>query len=148
MTMRNHIRLIAVLIGLTSMAGILGSTTPFAFAQDVTLSPGIELNTGQVINVIIIGGVAGLLVAYQGYSKSPNDFDSVRFVNGVLNAVLASIPLALATALTTDLNAVGYVNVFFASAGLGGIISKARQTSISSNATDEEIQAILDSRGQ
>lgn len=137
-------KLLAVLIIAGLAIGL--STNQYAEAQEIELVEGVELNTTQVIYIIIIGGVAGVIVAWQGYDKSPNDFDKILFINGVRDAVLASIPIALTTALTMELNAVGYVIVFFAAMGLGDRISKARKASIPSNATPEEIQAILDAR--
>lgn len=138
-------KLLAIMIIAALAIGL--TTNQFAEAQDIVISEGIELNTTQVIYVIIIGSVGGVIVAWQGYDKSPNDFDKILFINGVRDAVLASVPIAIATALTIELNAVGYVLVFFATMGLGSRITTARKSSIPSNATDEEIQAILDARG-
>ncbi len=119
-----------------------------AHGQTLEIAEGLTLSTNQVVIIIGIGSLAGLVKAWQGYDKSPNDFDLLKFVNGVRDNILVSLPLALGAALAMpDLHAVGYVMIFFAVMGGAGLGKKIRQTSIPSNATDEEIEKILESRG-
>lgn len=134
--------LLLVAIGISS--GFLADQ--FAQAQEFELTPNVKLDTNQVIIVIIIGTVGGIVRAWQGYDKSPNDFDFVEFIRGVRQAVLISIPIALSSAIMMELNAYGYVVVFFAVIGGTQTLNTALRPSIPSNATEEEIEAILNRR--
>ena len=126
---------------------IITSATNLAFGQSIQISEGITLSTDQVVFIIGIGALAGTIKAWQGYDKSPNNFDLLRFVNGVRDNILIAIPIAFGAALTMpELHAVGYVMIFFAVIGAAGFAQKSREKSIPSNASDEEIDRILSER--
>jgi len=134
-----------ILVAIASLVGVAASQT--AFGQTIQLNEELELSTDQVIFVIGIGSLAGVIRAWQGYDKSPNDFDWLRFVNGVRDSILISLPVAFGAALALpELHAVGYVMIFFAVVGGTTMAQSARKKSIPSNATPEEIQKVLDER--
>lgn len=130
-----------------SLLCILALTCFVAFdhasAEPVEIIKGMEINSNQAITVVVIGIVAGFLVAYQGYRTTPDDFDALKFFDGVIYAVIGSVPLAIGTAVTVQLDVFGYVTVFFAAIGIGSQIKQSRKTTIPTNATDEEIEAML-----
>lgn len=104
-----------------------------AFAQTVVIQ-GLEINTTQAVTVIFLGVGAGVLVAYQGYRTTKDDWDTLKFFDGVIYSVLASVPLAVGTALTqTELGIFGYVTIFFASLGIGYQIKQSKKSTIPSN---------------
>jgi hypothetical protein len=71
----------------------------------------------------------------------------LKFVNGIRDNVLISIPIAFGAALALpNLHAVGYVMIFFSVIGAAGIAQKAKEKSIPSNASEEEIANILEGR--
>jgi len=126
---------------------IASAATNTAFGQTIAIAEGLELSSTQVIFVIGIGILAGTIRAWQGYDKSPNDFDLLTFANGIRDNVLVAIPIAFGAALTMpDLHAVGYVMIFFSVIGAVSLAHKTRETSIPSNATEEEIENILEKR--
>lgn len=138
-------KLIAILFVAAASFGAL--STQIAFGQSVQIAEGLELSTNQVIYILIIGAFAGIIRAWQGYDKSPNDFDLLYFVNGVRDSILVSIPIAFAAALTLpELNPVGYVMIFFTVFGGASFAATQKKKSIPSNATPEEIEKILESR--
>ena len=128
-----------------SAMGVVSTQT--AFGQSIQITEDLTLSTNQVITVIGIGALAGAIKAWQGYDKSPNDFDLLRFVNGIRDNVLVSIPIAFGAALAIpELHAVGYVMIFFSVIGAASFAQKAREKSIASNASEEEIAKILAER--
>lgn len=138
-------RFFAVLIIASFAIGITATNT--AFGQEITITEDIGLSTTQVAFVVGIGALAGTIRAWQGYDKSPDDFDLLRFVNGIRDNILVAIPIAFGAALAMpELHAVGYVMIFFAVMGAAGFAHKAKQTSIPSNASNEEIERILNER--
>ena len=120
------------------MFGIIGSILIIpefgnAFAQTVEVQ-GIEFDTTQGLIVISLGIGAGVLVAYQGYRTTKEDWDTLKFFDGVIYSVIGAVPLAIGTAITqTDLGIFGYATVFFASLGIGYQIQKSKQPTIPSN---------------
>ena len=130
-----------------SLLSILALTGFVAFdsasAEPVEIIKGIGVNSNQAITIVVIGIVAGFLVAYQGYRTTPDNFDALKFFDGVIYAVIGSVPLAIGTAITVELDVFGYVTVFFAAIGIGSQIKQSRKTTIPTNATDEEIEAIM-----
>jgi len=136
---------LAVLIMVAASIGALSSQT--AFGQSIQITEDLALSTDQVIFIIGIGALAGAIKAWQGYDKSPNDFDLLRFVNGIRDNVLISIPIAFGAALALpEIHAVGYVMIFFSVIGAASFAQKAREKSIPSNASEEEIAKILEER--
>lgn len=123
------------------------ASTQTAFGQSIQITEELSLSTDQVLFVIGIGALAGAIKAWQGYDKSPNDFDLLKFVNGVRDNILVSIPIAFGAALALpEIHAVGYVMIFFSVIGAASFAQKARQTSIPSNASPEDIAKILEER--
>lgn len=136
---------ILAILSIVALAGFV--TSDFASAQEIEIVDGVEINGEQAITVVFIGIAAGFLVAYQGYRTTPEDFDTMKFFDGVIYAVIGAVPLAIGTAMTVNLDVFGYVTIFFAAIGVGSQIKKARQRTIPSNATEEEIEDILKSEG-
>ena len=138
-------RFFAVLIIASFAIGTTATNT--AFGQEIAITEDVGLSTTQVVFVVGIGALAGTIRAWQGYDKSPDDFDLLRFVNGIRDNILVAIPIAFGAALAMpELHAIGYVMIFFAVIGAAGFAHKAKQTSISSNASDDEIERILNER--
>lgn len=136
----------AILFVVASLA-IGTAATQSAFGQSIQITEDLALSTDQVIFVIGIGALAGAIKAWQGYDKSPNDFDLLKFVNGIRDNILVAIPIAFGAALALpEIHAVGYVMIFFAVIGGAGFAQKARQKSIPSNASPEDIAKILEER--
>jgi len=106
------------------------AATPLAFAQenetDTTTDIPIEFTTAEGV-VIFLGLLAGLTTAYlrmrAARSKAIADgkewkFDGTRFIDRVLMAVLASIPLAIGSAAdVVTLNAYTMMMIYLASLG-------------------------------
>jgi hypothetical protein len=111
-----------------------------AFAQEeITESPLDGIAPEQALIVVLLGVGAGFLTAYQGYRTTPEDFDKLKFFDGVIYGIIGSVPLAIGSAMTVELDVFGYVMIFFAAIGVGGQIRKTRQKTIPSNATVTEI---------
>jgi len=139
----------AILLLLVAAFGLGFVGDQFVQAQTIEISEGISLNSSQVVYVIIVGSVAGVLRAWQGYDKSPNDFDVVIFIRNIRNAVLLAIPIALSSAIMLpELNLFGYVMLFFSVVGATDLFNRGQKPSIPTNATEEEIEKILDASGQ
>ena len=120
-------------------------SSQLSFGQEIQITENMTLSSDQVFFIIIIGAVAGTVKAWQGYDKSPKDFDAIRFVNGVRDSILISIPAAFGIALgMPSINAVGYVIVFFGVIGGTVIAQMAKKPSIPSNATPQQINKILE----
>jgi len=130
----------SILVGATS--------TQLSFGESIQITEGLILSGEQVAFIIGIGAFAGLVTAFLGYDKTPNDFDPLLFTKGVIQVILVSVPAAFGVALgMPSINAMGYVIIFFAVVGGRELANKAKQKSIPSNASEEEIQKILDERG-
>lgn len=106
----------------------------FAYAQDEV--PVEDPNTEQSIIIVLLGIGAGALLAYQGYRTTAEDWDSLKFFDGLIMSVLGSVPLAIGAAITsTELNIFGYVLIFFSALGLGQQFLASRKKTIPSNTT-------------
>lgn len=102
-----------------------------AYAQEPV---DIVLDTNQMVIVVGIGFAAGVLQAYQGYRVTKEDWDTLKFFDGIIKNTLASIPLAITAALTqTDMNLFTYVTIFFAATGIAVQYSYARKKTVGSN---------------
>lgn len=132
------------ILGFLSIVALAGFVTlDSAFAEQTKLVQGVDINSDQAMTIVVIGIAAGLLVAYQGYRTTPEDFDKLKFFDGVIYAVIGSVPLAIGASLTVNLDVFGYVTIFFAAIGVGSQIKKTRQKTIPTNATDEQIESML-----
>ena len=86
--------------------------------------------------VIVVGGLAGLVTAYQGIRTTAEKFDRLKFFDGVLMAIIGAVPLAvMASYDVIELNVFGYVIIFFAAIGVGVQITKTRKKTIPSLST-------------
>ena len=104
-----------------------------AFAQSANIEA-FEFDTTQSITIILIGCGAGLLVSYQGYRTTTDDFDTLKFFDSVIKSILVSVPLAITSALTyTHLGIFEYVLIFGASMGFAWQIRKTMKPTLSSN---------------
>jgi len=113
---------------LVVLVGTLGIMN-MAYAQEE-----LRLVDEQTLKIILVGTLGGLLMAYQGYRTSKEEWDTLKFFDGVLHTVIVSVPIALGAALTqTDLSLYGLVLVFFASIGAGSQLMEARTKTIPSN---------------
>lgn len=112
-----------------ALLAILGATIAFnnAYAQTLTLT------NNQTVAVVIIGTLGGVVVAYQSLEGKP--FDVRVFINTILHSAIATIPIALASAVTqTSLGLLGLTLVFFASIGVTVTLGNIRGTPVVSTA--------------
>lgn len=115
--------------------GIVASMAiiPSAFAETLDMN-GISVNTTQGLTVIVIGAFAGVTVAYLGYNKTKENWDTIKFIDSVIHAVLVSVPLAVACAMAqTNLGIFEYVTIFGSAMGYSWITKKVTQPTITSN---------------
>lgn len=103
-------------------------------------APGIaiQMSSSEMATVVLVGAIGGLLHAYQGYRTGKEDFDKLKFFDGVITCILSSVPLAIGAAIQQTasgqpLNVFTYVLIFFASIGLGFQIQQTRKSTIPSN---------------
>lgn len=110
--------------------------------QDIILAQtpnvAIQMTSSEMITVVVVGALGGLLHAYQGYRTGKEDFDKLKFFDGVITCIISSVPLAIGaavqqTASGQPLNVFTYVLIFFASIGLGFQIQQTRKSTIPSN---------------
>lgn len=107
----------------------------YALAQTGTDVPFV-INETQAGIVIGLGIGAGFLTAYQGYRTTNEDWDTLKFFDGVIEHTLGAIPLALAAAVSqTSFGLVEYAIIFFAAIGVGVQINYSRKKTVESNAT-------------
>ena len=132
--MQKYTKLAIVL--LVIFAGTIG-------CQDIILAqtPGvaIQMTSSEMATVVLIGILGGLLHAYQGYRTGTEDFDKLKFFDGIIMCIIASVPLAIGAAVQQTasgqaLNVFTYVLIFFASIGIGFQIQQSRLKTIPSNA--------------
>ena len=134
MKTRKILRVSSIVL-LVAMVGYMGYNE-VVVAQDENgdIANVSGFNTEQSITVILLGVGAGVLLAYQGYRTTSDDWDTLKFFDGVIMSVLGSIPLAIGAAATsTTLDVFGYVLIFFAALGIGQQISVTRRKTIPSN---------------
>ena len=109
-----------------------------AFAQ--TPNVAIQLTATEMLTVVGVGAFGGLLHAWQIYRTGQKDFDTLVFIDNVINCVIGSVPFAIAEALGQSvtgapLNVFTYVAIFFASIGLGSQIKLTLQPTVPSQGT-------------
>lgn len=103
-----------------------------AHAQTANVANLTDAQTGEVI---LVGAIAGLLVAYQQESKSTTPVNWLQFPSIVLQTTVVTIPIAITSALTsTNLNLLGLVLVFFAAIGVQAQAAMAKKPVIPLNA--------------
>jgi len=112
-----------------------------AFAQDNETEPAladvpIEFSTGEIL-IIVVGAFAGLTTAYLRMRKSRSDaiakgeewkFDATRFIDRIVMAVIASVPLAIgAAANVIVLNPFTIIMIYLAALGSSELILELRE---------------------
>lgn len=128
----NKMLVLGLLIGIVSI-GMFGIQSIFAQENGDT-NEGLEFATGDAGIVLLLGVGAGFLTAYQGYRTTNKDFDTLKFFDGVIMAVLGAVPLAIGAAMTqTNMGIFEYVMIFFAALGIGNQITKTRAKTVPSN---------------
>ncbi len=114
-----------------------------AFAQNTTEASledvPIEFSSAEAL-IIGIGALAGLTTAYLRMRKARSDaiekgeewkFDATRFIDRIIMAVIASVPLAIgAAANVIILNPFTIVMIFLASLGSAELILELREKNI------------------
>lgn len=133
--------LCAVAVGVGSIG------TQVSFAGETAIAPGVILSNDQVIVVIGIGAAVAIISALQGFEKSTSDWDGTKFLVGVKDTMLITIPFALATAVFNSQPMVyDYVMLFFAVWGASAAYRKSKDPTIPSTASDAQIQRLLDEK--
>ena len=104
-----------------------------AFAQTLTVPDGFVIKDEQILIVILIGVIAGgirvgintLTSETQNESKDGENIDkklvAKKRLGNFISVVLASIPIGITSAFTVDLNALGYIVIFFTVYGGGAV---------------------------
>lgn len=101
-----------------------------AYAQE-TPEIEIEFSPTQLL-IVVIGVFAGLVTAYNGYRKAKIDkpdekFDIGKFLDRVIIAIIASVPIAIGEAaglVTLDL--FGAILIFLAALGSAELVMEIR----------------------
>lgn len=97
----------------------------FAFAQEEV--PEAALTFEEQVAIVAVGIIAGLVTAYQGFSKSGDPFVLRLFIDRVLTAIVASLGIAVASvALDEPVTLFTLVLVFLASVGTATLALKGR----------------------
>ena len=111
--------------------GFIGIQT--AYAQTIELVEGINLETDQVIVILVLGVLAGITRAFINKQTKPStsttgtdtpkaEPEKNQFFKNIITCVLATIPLGFTAAMSVDINLFGYIVIFFASYGGGAAI--------------------------
>ena len=104
-----------------------------AYAQTIDVS-NIAVDTQQGLIIVGLGIGAGFLVAYQGYRTTKKDWDTLLFFDGVIKAVIGSVPLAIVGAMSqSSFGVVEYTIIFFGAMGISHQIKKSTQKTVPSN---------------
>lgn len=113
------------------LAIVLAVSTHTNMAMAQTSTTVSALTDPQTMEVIFVGFLGGLLLAYQTQSKQTTPWDWHVFFNTVIQSVIITIPVAVTNALTqTNLNLLGLVLVFFAAIGATVQLQQSRQKSV------------------
>ena len=107
----------------------LSAITPLAFAQTITIPDGFEIKDEQILIVVLIGVIAGgVRVGINTLNdETSTTVDNIKKINNqkvlgnFISVVLASIPIGITSAFTVDLNALGYIVIFFTVYGAGAV---------------------------
>ena len=104
----------------------LSVITPLAFAQTITIPDGFEIKDEQILIVVLIGVIVGAtrvgINSLTGETKGDDKKTTTKNALGnFISVVLASIPIGITSAFTVDLNALGYIVIFFTVYGGGAV---------------------------
>jgi len=100
-----------------------------AFAQGAVHpepeEPGLTYE--EQLSIVIVGVIAGLLTAYQGFSKSGKPFVLRLFLDRTITAIIASLGIAIASVVVEEpVTLFTLVLVFLASVGAATFALKGR----------------------
>lgn len=96
-----------------------------AYAQETGME--IQFTSNEQLAIVIVGILAGVTSAYQGFSKSGEEFSSRKFFDRVVTSSISSVALAVGAAATqTEVNIFMYVMVFLAAIGSTDLIIRQR----------------------
>jgi len=118
----------------------LSAIAPLAFAQTITIPDGFEIKDEQILIVVLIGVIAGgVRVGINTLNdETSTTVDNIKKINtkkvlgNFISVVLASIPIGITSAFTVDLNALGYIVIFFSVYG-GGAVAQNFVKGVSNN---------------
>ena len=81
----------------------------------------------EQLSIVIVGTIAGLLTAYQGFSKSGKPFVLRLFLDRTITAIIASLGIAIASVVVDEpVTIFTLVLVFLASVGAATFALKGR----------------------
>jgi len=138
-----------VLILLVISIGISVGANQVIFAEPIEVSPGIILDSNQVLGVIAVGVAVSVFRVLQGYQKSTHDFDKVKAIQEVQRMLTIAIPLSFANAIfNVNPNPFVYFTLFWTVWGLTAAYSTSQRPTIPSSMTDEQIDRLRKERAQ
>ncbi|KKK87207.1 hypothetical protein LCGC14_2755570, partial [marine sediment metagenome] len=81
----------------------------------------------EQLSIVIVGTIAGLLTAYQGFSKAGKPFVLKLFLDRVITAIIASLGIAIASVVVEEpVTLFTLILVFLASVGAATFALKGR----------------------
>ena len=111
---------IIALISIVMVSGL-------AYAQEEAPEEAV-LTFEEQLAIVGVGVLAGLITAYQGFSKSGEDFVLKLFLDRVITAVIASLAIAVSTVVLEEpVTLFTLVMVFLASIGTASLFLTGRQ---------------------
>lgn len=140
-----NVRKLLILIVIST--GISIGASQIVFAEPIEVSPGIILDSNQVLGVIAVGILVSVFRVLQGYQKSTHDFDRVKCIQEIQQMLTIAIPLSFANAIfNTNPSPFVYFTLFWTVWGLTAAYSKSKQPTIPSTMTDEQIDRLRKER--
>lgn len=113
--------------GMIFLAVSIGLGIDSAYAQESSISL-TDISFDQEGIIIVIGVSAGLITAWQGFSKTNTPFNVRKFMDRVIASVIVSVGIAMASFATqTETGLFMYVLVFFAAMGATQVVIKQSQ---------------------
>ena len=98
-----------------------------AVAQGAEHTAEEGLTYEEQLSIVIVGTIAGLLTAYQGFSKAGKPFVLKLFLDRVITAIIASLGIAIASVVVEEpVTLFTLVLVFLASVGAATFALKSR----------------------
>ena len=122
---------------------VISAAGSLAEAQTIEVAPGVNLSYTSVVVVIAIGATVSVIRVAQGYDKSLDNFDWIKFGQEVYRMLVIALPIAFAHAIwNKEPDVFDYFQLFWTIWGLSAAWNTAKKPSIPINATDEEIAAL------
>jgi hypothetical protein len=97
------------------------SIIPNSYAQNFEIIDGVELETNEVITIFGIGILAALMRSFINLGNE-KPYDKIHAAKNIASVIIATIPIAFTASMTTDMNLLGYIFIFFAAYGGGAAI--------------------------